>query len=313
MVSYRQKIGEIGDPLQKIHICLRMVRARFFTASLLPVLLGTVMAAKSGGVPVLRFLLVLAGALLYHAGANMINDVYDEATDRINRYHSPFNGGSRVLQEEGIKPSVLRRAALLTFISGFVFVLLLMVTGGGWGVLLLGAVGLFGGVFYSAPPFRFSARAWGELLIGLCFGPMLVAGTELALSGGLQKETLITSIPLGILIMAVIFINEFPDWEADQTAGKRNMVVRMGRERGIELFGVMLTLAYLMIIVNVLLFGLPLLSVLSLLTIPLAVRAYRIGKLHSEEPRRILPACAATIGVHFFTGLILILTLWFGR
>lgn len=292
----------------------KMLRAAFFPLSLFPVGMGAATAAAAGEVSPCRFFLVVLGVLCYHAGANVFNDFYDEVSgnDRLNTYHSPYSGGGRLLQKGQVSLLALRRAAVLLYVAGSTAFLGLAVTGGGWGVPALGAAGLFGGFFYSAPPLQLAGRGWGEAVIGLCFGPLLVSGTELALTGSLPLRTILLSIPFGFLIAAVILINEFPDLEADRLTGKFTLVVRMGRRRSMNLFGLLLFSAFFFIIANILLFRLPF-AWLSLLALPVAFRAYLLGRKFYKDPRRILPACAATIKTHFFTSLLLVLSVWLGN
>lgn len=303
--------GQIGA---KGILWLKTVRAAFFPLSLFPVGMGAVTAAAAGQVSLVRFILVALGVLCYHAGANLFNDFYDEVSgnDRLNKYHSPYSGGGRLLQEGHVSLPALRKTAVFLYMTGSVALLVLAMTGGGSGVLALGAAGFLGGFFYSAPPLQLAGRGWGEAVIGLCFGPLLVSGTELALTGSLPLRTVLLSIPFGFLITAVILINEFPDWEADRLTGKNTLVVRMGPRRSINLFGLLLFSAFFFIIANIILLRLPF-AWLSLLALPAAFRAYILGRKFYKDPRGILPACAATIKTHFFTSLLLVFSVWLGN
>jgi 1,4-dihydroxy-2-naphthoate octaprenyltransferase len=102
----------------------------------------------------------------------------------------------------------------------------------GPGVLLFGAVGAFSAFFYTAPPLRLAARrGLGELLVALNFGPLAVAGTVYALTGRVSWNDFLVGIPVGLLTAAILWINQFPDIEADRETGKYNLVVMLGRER----------------------------------------------------------------------------------
>ena len=102
----------------------------------------------------------------------------------------------------------------------------------GMPVLWLGLIGFFSGLFYTAPPFRFSSRkGLGELLIGLNFGPLMVAGSTLVQTGQLIPEAFLAGIPIGFLIAAVVYVNEFPDHDSDKATGKNTLIVVFGPER----------------------------------------------------------------------------------
>ena len=77
--------------------------------------------------------------------------------------------------------------------------------------------GIFFWLFYTAPPFKFSSRrGMGEFLIGLNFGPLMVAGSTLVQTGKLVPEAFLAGIPIGFLIAVVVYMNEFPDHDSDK-------------------------------------------------------------------------------------------------
>jgi 1,4-dihydroxy-2-naphthoate octaprenyltransferase len=102
--------------------------------------------------------------------------------------------------------------------------------------LLLGGLGLFIGFFYTGRPFRWSYRGLGEILIGFCYGWLPIATGFFLFAGFFSQQVFLLSIPVGLSIFNVILMNEFPDEEADRTIGKRNLVVRFGKERMGDLY-----------------------------------------------------------------------------
>jgi 1,4-dihydroxy-2-naphthoate octaprenyltransferase len=157
--------------------------------------------------------------------------------DRLNRSFNRYSGGSRVLVE-GIFP--LRTPLLL----GYVCLIIAILIGlyiyfhyrAGFWTLLLGGIGIFSGFFYSGKPFRWSYRGVGEILIGFCFGWLTIGTGFYLFAGFFSHQILFLSIPVGLSIFNVILINEFPDEEADRAVGKRNLVVRFGKERMGDLY-----------------------------------------------------------------------------
>ena len=157
--------------------------------------------------------------------------------DRINRNFNRFSGGSRVLVEEVIPARVslllgygcLAGAILLVF---YIYLQYLRDVR----TLLLGGAGIFSGYFYSNKPIRWSYHGLGEILIGFCFGWLPIAAGFFLLAGFFSGQIFLLSIPVGLSIFNVILINEFPDQEADQAVGKKNLVVRFGKERMGDLY-----------------------------------------------------------------------------
>ena len=102
----------------------------------------------------------------------------------------------------------------------------------GWrepSVVWFGLAGMAFAFFYHAPPFRLSYRGLGEMAVAVSYGPLVTAGTYLVQRGTIPTGIVLLSLPLGVLIAAFLWINEFPDYTADALSGKRTLVVRLGR------------------------------------------------------------------------------------
>jgi 1,4-dihydroxy-2-naphthoate octaprenyltransferase len=286
------------------------LRAPFFTATLVPVCLGTAIAwARTGAFSVWYFLLTLAGAVCLHAGTNMTNDYFDHTwgSDEINtEFASPFTGGSRLIQMGFVKPETLLWQGIGFFFIGGLIGLLLVLTRG-LCVLWLGLIGAFSGYFYTAPPLRLARTGLGELLIGLNFGPLMVLGSAYVQTQALAWEPVIASLPVMLLIALVVWINQFQDMRADAAVGKNHLVVRLGRRRAATIYGLLLAAVYLSLLAGVLFGGVTPCALLGLLTLPTAIKAYRVARVHYDHPHELTPANAATVQAHLWTGLLIAL------
>jgi 1,4-dihydroxy-2-naphthoate octaprenyltransferase len=286
------------------------LRAPFFTADLAPVLLGTALAwARTGAFNFWYFLLTLLGAICLNAGTNMTNDYFDHTwgSDEVNtEFANPFTGGSRLIQMGLVKPKEMLWQGIGFFVVGGLIGLFLAYTRS-WAVLGLGVIGVFCGYFYTAPPFRLARTGTGELAVGLCFGPLMVLGAYVVQTQTLGWEPVVASLPVGLLITLVLWINEFQDMPADAAVGKNHLVVRMGRRRAAAVYGVLLALVYLSLVAGVLFAGVTPFALLGLLTAPLAWKAYGIARVHYDHPQDLVPANALTIRTHLLTGLLIAL------
>jgi 1,4-dihydroxy-2-naphthoate octaprenyltransferase len=103
-------------------------------------------------------------------------------------------------------------------------------------VLWIGTTGVLLAFQYHAPPLKLSYRGLGELAVALCYGPLIAAGTYVVQVGHVSPLFVVATMPLGLLIAAFLWINEFPDYEADRSHGKNTLVVRLGRERAARCF-----------------------------------------------------------------------------
>jgi 1,4-dihydroxy-2-naphthoate octaprenyltransferase len=257
------------------------------------------------------WLLTLLGLIFVHASANLANDYFDHLSgnDAINtEFIRPFTGGSRVIQQGLARPRQVLLAALVSLALGGVCGLLLAYLRG-WPILLLGVVGGLTGFFYTAPPVKLGYRGWGELFIFLDFGVLPVLGTYYVQTQSFSLPALWASLPVGLLILAILWINQFPDYHADRAVNKFHWVVRLGRRRAAKVYAGMMALTYLVIIAGVALEILPPLTLLVVLTLPLTARALNVALQEYDHPQSLAPANAATVGVHLLLSVLLTLGL----
>ena len=282
-------------------------RLPFLTATLVPVLLGAVIAWDDGFVFNLGlFLLTLLGASLFHLGTNVMNDYFDHTSgvDEANLTPTPFSGGSRLVQRGLVEPRSLRNLAW-GFYAGGTLVGLLLLALTGPGLLIFGLAGFLLGFLYTAPPIRLIHRGLGEIAVGLGFGPVMLLGAYWVQTQQLSAAAWYVSIPVGILIAAVLYINEIPDRMWDEKAGKRTLVTRVSPEVSITGYATLIGAAYLSILVGVALGVMPVATLLGLLTIPMVWRAYKALRRHHAYAYRLIPANATTVFAHLYTGLLL--------
>lgn len=289
-------------------IWFKAIRVPFFTATVVPVVLGAALAwYDTSGFMWMRFWLTLIGALLIHAGTNLANDYFDHVSgsDEANPNPTPFSGGSRVIQNGLIAPGSILLAAITALVFGSGVGLYLNALSGGNVILALGVVGVFLGVFYSAKPFRVGYRSFGEIAVGIGFGPLMVLGAYYVQAKHMSLGAFLTSIPIGILIALVVFINEFPDYAGDKAAGKRTLVVILGKRRAVILYHLLLAGAYICILPLVIFKYLPAICLIVFFSLPLAVKAVMVSRKNFDKVYELLPANASTIGLHSFIGILL--------
>jgi len=286
------------------------LRAPFFTADLVPVCLGVAIAwARADTFNLWYLLLTLVGAICINAGTNMTNDYFDHkwGSDEVNtEFANPFTGGSRLIQMGIVKPKTFLWQGIGFFVLAAFIGLALTRARGPW-VLWLGLIGVFTGFFYTAPPVRLARTGLGELLVGLNLGPLMVLGSYYVQTQKVSWEPVIASLPVALLITLVLWINEFQDMPADAIVGKNHMVVRLGRKRATTVYGLLLATVYLSLLAGVLFGGVTPFALLGLLTLPLAVMAYRVTRVHYDHPQELIPANAATVLIHLMTGLLIAL------
>ena len=305
------------DLMTKIFTWVVIMRLPFLSATIMPILVGAAVAKFMGFSVDWAWLgLTILGGSLLHIGTNTSNDYFDHlsGTDNINYNYSNkgLNGGSRGIQMGLITPTGVRNLTIIIFALS-VLVGIPLIQKAGMQVLWLGLIGFLSGLFYTAPPFRFSSRkGLGELLIGLNFGPLMVAGSTLIQTGQLLPEAFLAGIPLGFLIAAVVYINEFPDHDSDKVTGKNTLIVVFGPEKARIGYVALVSGAFLSIVLLVLNGTFPSLILITLLASYFGITS--IQTLYKYYNDRLLePANWGTIIMHSVTGLLLFAGLWLGN
>jgi 1,4-dihydroxy-2-naphthoate octaprenyltransferase len=298
------------DLFTRVFAWLVITRAPFLTATLMPILIGAVLVQWNQELiafPWMLLLSALIGASALHISANVFNDYFDwrSGVDPANTdYIVPYSGGSRAIELGLMSEQGTLHLALASLILALIAATPIVLAQG-TAVFGFGLVGAFLAYFYTAPPLRLSARrGLGELSVGLAFGPALVAGTVFSLSGTATASHFIAGIPIGLLTMAILWVNEFPDIESDALAGKNTLVVTLGHENARWGFLALVLLAYLSVIVLVMVGLFPLGVLAVFLSVPLAAGAVRDVFMYYRD-RELIKACSATIRLHLVAGLLL--------
>lgn len=141
--------------------------------------------------------------------------------------------------------------------------------------------------------------------MGLDLGPLTVLGAYYVQTRHVAFEPLWASIPTGIMVALILYINEFPDCEADMSAGRRHLVARLGKQKAAIGYAFALSLIYVSVLVGVLLRIQPGLALLMFLTLPIAVKAIQTAQKHYAQVPELIPAQAQTIMIHLFTGVLI--------
>ncbi|MCK9378240.1 MAG: prenyltransferase [Syntrophobacterales bacterium] len=293
-----------------LFVYVRAVRLPFLTGSVLPVAVAAALAYLTEHTwNFLLFILTAVGVAALQLGANLINDYYDSfGSDPLNLNFTPFSGGSRVIQNRQMTPGQVKTLAYLLFALGVGCGLVLIFQGRPW-VALVGLLGLGAALCYSASPVQLMSGGLGEGLIFLAFGPLLTWGAYYVQTGKLSLVGAMVSLPLAFLITAIIWINEFPDLEADMAAAKRHLVARLGLRLSRWVYAALMLAPFISLFFLIEIFHLPDLIVAGLLTLPLAVQAIRLVFTAAPTDPEFVTAQALTIQTHFCTGLTLTLAL----
>ncbi len=264
-----------------------LVRYRFFLyAGLMPYLLGAAWArGMAHTFDAATFWSALAGIVLSVVGVEAFNEYFDSrlGTDRV------FNPEDAPPMSVGVM--WLGIAAFAAALAVGIY----LTTQYGWPVLAFALLGGMAAIFYAAPPIRWAYRGLGELVIGLSYGPWMVLGSVYLQTRTVPWAALWASLVPGLLIMALAVVNAIPDFHQDRLVGKRNLVVRLGRRRGVWLYLALASAGLAVVIIGVTTGEFPVACLASLLALPLLVTSGRRAIHTYESPRRFAPAIRSIV------------------
>ncbi len=289
-------------PPRTARMWVQAVRPFSFTASIVPVLLGTVVAATQGMFTPGLLLLTLLGTVAIQGAANLFSDYFDYR----GGYDTPESHGSSGVLVRGIlQPSEV-------FLAGLVLLALDVALGlyltaiRGTPILVLGILGALGAYFYSGKPIAYKYRALGDPMIFLLFGPLMALGAYYVQARAVELVPMLYALPVGCLVTAILHVNNIRDIPFDGHLGGTTVARALGLQRAkLLLYGLLLA-AYLLVIVGVLTGTFVRWSALALLSAPLArTLARQVGAAKAPQDLVMLDVAAAR--VHLTFGLLLVL------
>ena len=297
--------------MNRLRLLFLSTRPMFFPAIVLPILIGASTAWYTHRVfDGWYFILTLVAGVLYHGGMNVLNDYFDHlnGTDDINRgaLH-PYTGGSGMIQKGFMSPGEVLSFAIVLLGLGSLAGLYLAVERG-YVLLIIGLVGLLSGIFYSAPPVFLAGRGLGEVTVGMNFGLFTVLGSYFVQTGSITMEAVFASLPISFLVSALLYINEFPDYEADRISGKHTIVVRLGPKRGRWGMVFLVLMAYISVIAGIVAGYLPMLSILSVLSFGFALSS-TVGLIKNYHGGPgLVPSIRSIILAHLSSGFFILVS-----
>ncbi len=283
-----------------------IVRPFSFTASTVPVAAAGGLAAVDHRMNWGLFVGAVFAALFLHIGTNVTNEIYD-VRKGIDSITSPR--ASHAL----VKGRLSEREAFGLALAAFVVATgigIWLIAERGWLVAVFGILGLVGGAGYTAPPLQYKFRALGVPLVFLLMGPLMVIGGYYVVTGTFDWNTVAVSIPVGLLVAAILHGNEWRDIGEDARAGIVTLSIRAGRQVAHIGYVSLVVGAYLALSMAVATKALPPATLLAMLSLPLLVRAIRSSELGAAgEQRAIAMIDLETAQLHAAFGFLLVLGL----
>jgi len=288
-----------------LKVWLRAVRIRFLLASIISVALGLAINSWQNNTFDIGFAaLTFVGVAALHASVDLLNDYWDYKRQiDTDTQRTKFSGGTGVLPEGLLKPQQMYRAGMLMLIIGSAVGAFFIFERGITIAVILGfaIVSIY---FYST---RIVDSGLGEVFVAIK-GAMIVLGTYFVQSSHITSEPIIAGIVSGVLSSTVLFVNSFPDYDADKKHGRKTLVIVLGKDKASSTIWVFPGIIYGIIVAGVVSGIFPIVSLMTLATIPMVVQAAISLKKNYEDTNRLVPVMERFVTFGRITGALFVVS-----
>lgn len=278
---------------------LHAARVPTLAASLVPVLVGSALAAHDRTFRAGPALAALIGAVFIQIATNLVNDLGDA---RRGADTSERLGPRRALQMGWLSARATRTGVVVCLALATLAGLYLL-GAAGWPVVVIGLASILAGIAYTVGPYPLAYHALGDLFVFLFFGVVAVCGTYFVQARAIHPATLLASVPVGALATAILVVNNVRDLETDRAAGKRTLAVRLGRGATRGFYRTLLLTAYLALFPLAASGRMGPWALLPILTLPLGLAEIRRVAGHEDGPT-LNRALLGTARLHAIFGIL---------
>jgi len=261
-------------------VWLIAIRPRTLPAALSPVLVGIALALSNDAFAPWPALAALGGALLIQIGANLANDYFDyvNGTDTARRKGPTRVAQSGLIPLDHLQIGIAVTLAMTTLLGSY------LIAVGGWPILAIGLASLVSVLAYSGGPWPFGYHGLGDLFVFLFFGLAAVCGTYFVQALNLTPLVVAASVPVGVLTVAILVVNNLRDIETDRQTDKHTLAVMLGPQGTRLEYHLLLVTAYAVPVLLWLTEWARAWVLLTWLTLPLALRLVRVVQQPSDGP-----------------------------
>lgn len=260
-------------------------RPHTFPATFAPILVGSSFSTHFiDNFNKFNFFLFLIICLLIQAATNLFNEYYDYKRG-LDKVDSQGISGS-ILKKKLKDKDVLNVAILLYLLSFSLGILLSLLTS--YYLILIGIISMFAGYFYTGGKYPIAYSPFGEIVAGFFMGILIISIAFFIQTNFINKEVLIISLPIFILISAILLSNNIRDLDNDKVSGRKTYAIIVGREKAIKTLVVMFFTVYVLNIVFIFFKYGSFFNGIVLLTIPLAIKIIK-GFKNNFDKKNMAP------------------------
>ncbi|MGV3463932.1 MAG: 1,4-dihydroxy-2-naphthoate polyprenyltransferase [Heyndrickxia sp.] len=278
----------------------QLTRPHTLTAGFVPVFLGSALALHYTHLNVPLFIAMLIASLLIQAATNMFNEYYDYKRGLDNEKSVGIGGA---IVRNGVHPKTVLKLAFAFFGIAILLGVYICINTTWW-IAVIGTVCMLIAYFYTGGPYPIAYTPFGEFLSGFFMGVIIVLISFYIQVREITSDSILISIPIMILIGAIMLSNNIRDLDGDKENGRKTVAILIGRKKAIKLLAAMFTVSYVWIIAFILFGGATPWLLLILISIPKPITAVK-GFIGKTEPIQMVPAMKATAQTNTFFGLLL--------
>lgn len=284
--------------LKEFFMC---TRPHSYPASIAPVLFGATYAlGYESKFSILKFILFLLACLLIQAATNLFNEYYDykHGLDKIDS-----EGISGSIVKGNLSPKEVMVGALVLYALAFGLGLILTFMTSVY-VLLVGLVCMLAGYFYTGGKYPIAYSPFGEVVSGFFMGTIIIALSFYFQTGFVNADIIVVSIPLFIMIGAILLANNIRDLDNDKESGRRTYAILVGRNNAIKTMAISFIVVYLLNVLFIITKYASWWNLLVFVTIPLAIKIIK-GFSANNHKTTMAPFMVLTAKLTIFVGFIM--------
>ena len=287
-----------------LYVWFRVIRIRFLLASVVAVSAGLALSWWHGiQIDIWYAIMTMAGVIALHSSVDLLNDYWDYKRGiDTQTQRTKMSGGTGVLPEGLLKPTQVYRAGIIFLIIGGLIGSYFVVTNG----IIIGLILAFAVLsiyFYST---KIVDSGLAEVFVTVK-GTMIVLGTYFIQTSEINMASIIAGIFVGVLSSLVLFITSFPDYDADKAKGRKTLVIFLGKQKATTMFWIFPLIAYSVLISGIIYELFPLYCIISLVAVPLIIKAGISLKQNFDNIQELVPAMSSTITFSRITGTLFII------
>lgn len=288
------------EPQKRWKVWWNLLRPHTLTAAFVPVFIGTSLALYDTTINWPLFLAMLIASILIQAATNMVNEYYDFKKGLDNE-NSVGIGGAIV--REGVSPQTVIRLAFIFFgVATLLGIYICM--NSTWWLAAIGTACMAAGYFYTGGPYPIAYTPFGEIVAGFFMGFVIILISFYIQAGTISSVSMLISIPISILVGAILLANNIRDLDGDKENGRKTVAILVGRKNAILLLAAMFIVSYALVVLFITLGYASIWSLLVFLSVIKPLSAVKIF-IRNNTNVSMMPAMKATAQTNTIFGFLL--------